>query len=83
MLEMNTYNMIEWMARIALDDPAKALSICADLAEFIVPKLARTEIDQKIDQRITHVEIMVSDARTTAPIEFTTEAAPGAPNIRH
>lgn len=44
LIELNTPNMISWMERVAEDDPAKALSLCADLAEFVVPKLARSEL---------------------------------------
>lgn len=43
LIEQNTPNMIGWMEEVAETDPAKALSLCADLAEFIVPKLSRAE----------------------------------------
>jgi len=44
LIEQNTPNMIEWMQRIAEEDPGKALTICASLAEFVLPKLARQEV---------------------------------------
>lgn len=44
LLEMNTPNMIGWLQEVAADNPAKALDICANLAEFVVPKLARQEL---------------------------------------
>lgn len=37
-------NMVRWLERIAVDDPAKALDIVAKLAEYAHPKLARTEL---------------------------------------
>ena len=47
LLEMNTPNMIGWMERVAEKDPARALSLCSELAEYVVPKLNRTEITAK------------------------------------
>lgn len=43
LIELNTPNMIGWLERVAAENPAKALELCGSLAEFIVPKLARTE----------------------------------------
>ena len=43
LLEMNTPNMIGWLETVAAENPAKALDICGNLAEFCVPKLARQE----------------------------------------
>lgn len=53
LIELNTPNMIEWMQRIAEEDPGKALALCASLAEFVIPKLARQEI--KGDHQFTLV----------------------------
>ncbi len=66
LLEMNTPNMIEWMERVAATEPAKALSLCADLAEFIVPKLARTELTGKDGDAIEHKDVSRSDAQILA-----------------
>jgi hypothetical protein len=57
LIELNTPNMISWMQDIADKDPAKALSLCADLAEFVVPKLARTET--KVTGEITHKGLVI------------------------
>lgn len=62
LIEMNTPNMIEWMERVAIDDPAKALSLCADMAEFVVPKLARTELTGKDGGAVEHKDVTKSDA---------------------
>lgn len=44
LVENNTDNMIEWLDRIAITDPDKAIRIVMDMAEYNIPKLARTEI---------------------------------------
>ena len=43
LLDMNTPNMIGWLETVAAENPAKALDICSNMAEFIIPKLARQE----------------------------------------
>lgn len=43
LLEEAAPQMLEWLDRIALTDPAKALDMVSRLAEYIYPKLARTE----------------------------------------
>jgi hypothetical protein len=57
LIEQNTPNMIAWMQEIADKDPAKALSLCADLAEFVVPKLART--DTNVTGEITQKGLVI------------------------
>lgn len=72
LLEMNTPNMIGWMERVAEDDPAKALDLSAKLAEFVIPKLGRTEL-QPLDGEgkptgwdftVNHVQKTDSDRHT-------------------
>lgn len=36
-----------WISEVAKKDPAKALTIIIDLSEFVIPKLARSDIDLK------------------------------------
>jgi len=43
----NTKNIKVWLEQIGMQDPLKALTLYKDLAEFIVPKMQRT--DSKID----------------------------------
>lgn len=45
LLERNQDNMIKWLDQVAEKDPAKALSLMADFAEYCIPKLARSEIN--------------------------------------
>ena len=61
LLELNTPNMIAWLATVAEDNPAKALDICGNLAEFIVPKLARQELTGKDGNAIETKDVTQSD----------------------
>ena len=42
--EDNLDNMTLWLQQIAADDPAKAMDTMISLSEYILPKLARTEM---------------------------------------
>ena len=42
--EDNLENMSIWISQVAGDDPAKAMDIMIRLSEYILPKLARTEL---------------------------------------
>ncbi len=42
--EDNLENMSLWLGRIAQEDPAKAMDTMIRLSEYILPKLARTEV---------------------------------------
>lgn len=42
--EDNLENMSIWLGRIAAEDPAKAMDTMIKLSEYIIPKLARTEV---------------------------------------
>ena len=42
--EDNLENMSIWLAQIAAEDPGKAMDTMIRLSEYILPKLARTEL---------------------------------------
>ena len=42
--EDNLENMSIWLAQVAADNPEKAMTLMLQLSEFIIPKLARTEL---------------------------------------
>lgn len=42
--EDNLENMTAWLAQIAADDPKQAMEMMIKLSEFVIPKLARTEL---------------------------------------
>jgi len=44
LLENNLDNMSIWLGKIAEKDPAKASELMLRLSEYILPKLARTEV---------------------------------------
>ena len=44
MIQGRLANMSIWISQVAGDDPAKALDIMIRLSEYIIPKLARTEL---------------------------------------
>src|SRR5579864_6813292 len=50
-VENNVPKVQEMFDRVAKDDPAKALDLLARLSEFVVPKLARSEISGEIGVR--------------------------------
>ena len=44
LVEMNLNEMSQWMRTIAADDPAKAMDLMIKLSEYVIPRLARTEL---------------------------------------
>jgi len=42
--EQNLDNMNRWLQQTAHEDPAKAMDLMLKLSEYIIPKLARTEL---------------------------------------
>ena len=42
--EDNLENMNKWLMQTAQDDPSRALDLMLKLSEYIIPKLARTEV---------------------------------------
>lgn len=47
LVENNLDNMTEWLERIAMKDPEKAMYIIINLLEYNIPKLQRTELTGK------------------------------------
>lgn len=44
LLENNVDNISAWIAKVAEKDPARATELIIKLSDFVVPKLARTEV---------------------------------------
>ena len=44
LIENNLDNLTLWLEKISEKDPEKAIRILADLSEYVVPKLARTDL---------------------------------------
>ena len=47
LVEMNLENMSLWIAQVAADSPEKAVDLMIKLSEYVIPKLARTEVTGK------------------------------------
>lgn len=45
LINENLGNMSNWLNEIAIKDPAKAFSIIIELSEYVIPKLARSDVD--------------------------------------
>lgn len=65
LIEDNISNLTKWMERIAAKDPEKAIKILSELSEYVIPKLARTDITSG-DKPISPVLNITVDKSTTA-----------------
>ena len=52
LVEENADNMRSWLAAVAEEDPAKALDLMAKLAEYVIPRLSRSELHGDGDGRL-------------------------------
>jgi hypothetical protein len=44
LIESNLDNLTDWLKQVATKDPEKAIRILSDLSEYVIPKLARTDL---------------------------------------
>jgi hypothetical protein len=44
LIEKNLDNLTKWLEKIAETDPYRAILIISDLSEYVIPKLARTDL---------------------------------------
>ena len=49
-VEGNQDKFDEWISRVAEKNPAKAIELVTNLAEYILPKLSRTEVQAEIKE---------------------------------
>jgi hypothetical protein len=47
LVEMNLESMSRWIAEVAAEDPKGAVELMIKLSEYVIPKLARTEVTGK------------------------------------
>ena len=52
LIENNLDNMTQWVKSIANEDPAKAMNLLIQLAEYNIPKLARIETKGEMDVKV-------------------------------
>ena len=55
LLTMAAPRMVDWLDRVAMDDPSKALSHVANFAEFTYSKRSRVDKDGNSENQITVV----------------------------
>ena len=51
LMEDNLDNMKVWLSDVAAEEPERALEIMLKMAEYIVPKLSRTEVKADITDK--------------------------------
>jgi uncharacterized protein YeeX (DUF496 family) len=52
-VEDNQEQFQGWIDRVAETNPAKAIELVSNLAEYVLPKLSRTEIQGEVETKIT------------------------------
>lgn len=52
-VEDNQEKFQGWIDRVAETNPAKAIELVSNLAEYVLPKLSRTEIQGEVETKIT------------------------------
>jgi hypothetical protein len=57
-VEANSEKVQALFERVAESDPAKALDLLARLAEFVIPKLARTDLTGNADKNTTVIRVV-------------------------
>jgi hypothetical protein len=54
----NLDNMKIWLSDVANEDPERALNIMIKMAEFIVPKLQRTEVKAEVTDKSVTINLI-------------------------
>lgn len=62
LLESNASKLSGWLARVAKDDPGRALDIVTRLAEYHIPKLSRAEVTGENGKPLEVTIVRYSDA---------------------
>ena len=52
-VEDNQEQFQGWIDRVAETNPAKAIELVSNLAEYVLPKLSRTEVQGEVETKIT------------------------------
>jgi len=58
LLHDNLDNMKVWLSDVAQEDPERALNIIVKMAEFIVPKLQRTELKAEVTDKTVVINLI-------------------------
>jgi len=64
LVEDNLVNMQDWLERTATDNPAKALQIVSDIAQYSLPKLKQVDANLELgDSIISKITVEVNAKR--------------------
>ena len=55
LVEHNLDNITDWISEIAKDNPEKALDLLIKLTEYVIPKLARSEVNAEIQTKLSPI----------------------------
>ena len=65
LVEDNLANMQDWLERTAEDNPAKALQIVSDIAQYSLPKLKQVDANLEMgDSLISKITVEVNTKQT-------------------
>ena len=65
LVENNLDNMQTWITKIAAKNPERAINIIISLSEYIVPKLARTELSGNVnDEQLENNKVIIEVIHT-------------------
>ena len=69
LIESNLDNLTAWVEQIAEKDPEKAIRILSELSEYVVPKLARTDITSGDEPLKQTLNITVDTSETAQTLK--------------
>ena len=64
LIEKNLDNLTGWLERIADDNPEKAIKIISELSEYVIPKLARTDLTTGDKPLKSDITVIVDKSET-------------------
>ena len=67
-IENNVEKFEEWLDRVAETNPAKAIELVSNLSDYVLPKLARTEIVGDEEQPLS-IDLTKIDDTTLAKLD--------------
>ena len=67
-IENNAPKFEEWLERVAETNPAKAIELVSNLSDYVLPKLARTEIVGDEEQPLS-IDLTQLDDKTLAKLD--------------
>jgi len=69
LIEDNLDNLTMWLMTIAEKDPEKAIRILSDLSEYVIPKLARTDLTSSDETMKSAININVTTKDAAAKVK--------------